>query len=145
LYRGRGVASIADNSITNGYRIAKRRHASTVTRLDYNTPIAIEIAASKCLTANAKRRQHKDAGGKPQIEDRALGQCSRICSNEASGASGYCDFPSSWRLPIVVLGAKAQASSPLTCDHLVFNQASVTRFRIRQLKIGLADLVEARA
>jgi putative ABC transport system substrate-binding protein len=44
LYRGRGVAGIADEPIINGHWIAKGWHAGAVSRLDYDTPITIEIA-----------------------------------------------------------------------------------------------------
>lgn len=47
LDSGGSFAAISNNSIANGHRIAKGRHAGSATRFDNNAPIPIEIAACK--------------------------------------------------------------------------------------------------
>jgi hypothetical protein len=115
LYRGRGVAGIADDPIIYGYRIANCWHAGTITRLDCDTPITVEIAAGKSRTANAKRGEYQKTSRKPDMEWRPFGRFLRIGSNEVElGAVGHCDFASSCRTLIAVFDAKQSCAKPLT-------------------------------
>jgi hypothetical protein len=83
LHRGRGLASIGDNSVGDRDRITNSRRTGSAPTFDDDAPITVEIAPCQSWTGHSKRGQHQSTGGDPDI----------VSAQARSRAAGDREFP----------------------------------------------------